>query len=43
MKRRLRNGRQGKMGKVNDKMENVTSGWFFLCWLQNKISMLLRN
>ena len=31
------------MGKINDKMDNITSGWFFLCWFQHKISMALRN
>ena len=39
----LRNGREGKMGKINYKMENITSGWFFLCWFQHDISMILRN
>ena len=37
------NGRDGKMGKTNDKMENITSGWLFLCWFQHDISMVLRN
>ena len=31
------------MGKINDKMENMTSGWFFLRWFQYDISMVLRN
>ena len=34
----LQNGREGKMGKINDKMENITSGWFL-----HDISMVLRN
>ena len=37
------NDRDGKMGKTNDKMENITSGWLFLCWFQHDISMVLRN
>ena len=32
-----------EMGKINDKMENITSGWFFLHWFQHDISMVLRN
>ena len=31
------------MGKINDKMENITPGWFFLRWFQHDISMVLRN
>ena len=31
------------MGKINDKMENITSGWFFLHWFQHDISMVSRN
>ena len=38
----LRNGREGKMGKIN-KMENITSGWLFLPCFQDDISMVLRN
>ena len=43
MKKCLQNGREGKMRKTNDKMENITSGWFFLHWFQHDISMVLRN
>ena len=43
MKTCLRNGREGKLGKINDKMENITSGWFFLRWFQYNISMVLRR
>ena len=32
-----------KMGKINYKMENTTSGWFFLHWFQHDISMVSRN
>ena len=39
----LQNGREGKMGEKNDKMENITSGWFFLHWFQYDISMVFRN
>ena len=31
-----------KNGK-NDKMEKITSGWFFLRWFQYDIYMVLRN
>ena len=31
-----------KMGKINDKMENITSGWFFLSWFQHDTSKVLR-
>ena len=43
MKTCLRNGRERKMGKINDKMDNITSGWFFLSWFQHDISKVLRN
>ena len=43
MKTCSRNGREGKMGKINDKMENITSEWFSLHWFQHDISMVLRN
>ena len=39
----LRNGRERKMEKINDKMENITSGRFFLSWFQHDISKVLRN
>ena len=32
-----------KNGKINNKMENITSEWFFLRWLQHDISMVLIN
>ena len=31
------------MGKINDKMENITSEWFFLHWFHHDISMVLRD
>ena len=31
------------MGKINDKLENITSEWFFLRCFQHDISMVLRN
>ena len=31
-----------KNGKINDKMENTTSGRFFLHWFQHDISMVSR-
>ena len=31
------------MGGRNDKMENITPGWFFLRWFQHDIFMVLRN
>ena len=43
MKACLRNGKEGKMGKINDKMENTTSGWFFLSLFQNDIPMVSRK
>ena len=43
MKTCLRNGRERKMGKINDKMENITLEWFFLSWFQHDTSMVLRN
>ena len=43
MKTCLQNSREGKMGKINDKMETITSRWFFLCWFQHDIPMSLRN
>ena len=43
MKTCQRNGREGKMGKINDKMENTTLGWFFLRWFKHDISMVSRN
>ena len=32
-----------KNGEINDKMESVTSGWFFLSWFQHNISKVLKN
>ena len=32
-----------KNGGKNDKMENITPGWFFLRWFQHDILMVLRN
>ena len=32
-----------KMGKINDKIENIISGWFFVHWFQHDVSMVLRN
>ena len=32
-----------KNGKINDNIENMTSGWFFLRWFQHDIFMVLRN
>ena len=32
-----------KNGENNDKMENITLGWFFQRWFQHNISMVLRN
>ena len=29
--------------KINDKMESITSGWFFLSWFQHVISKVLKN
>ena len=43
MKTCLRNGRKGKMGKINYEMDNITSRQFFLHWLWHDISMALRN
>ena len=43
MKICLGNGRESKIGNSNDKMENITSEWFFLRWFQHNISMALRN
>ena len=44
MKACFQNGREGKMGKINDNVENITSGWFFLHWFhQHDISMVLRS
>ena len=43
MKTCLRNGRERKMGKINDKMDNIALGWFFLSWFQHDISKVLRN
>ena len=43
MKTCLENGREGNMGKINNKMENITSGWFFLHRFQHGISKVLRN
>ena len=43
MKTYLRSGTEGKMGKTNDKMENTTSGWFFLRWFQHDISLVSRK
>ena len=31
------------MGKINDKMENITSGGFSLHWFQDDISMVLKE
>ena len=39
----LQNGIEGKMGKINDKMENITSGTFSLHWFQHDISIVIRN
>ena len=35
--------REGEMGKINVKMENITSAQFFLRWFQHDTSMVLRN
>ena len=43
MKKCLRNSREGKIEKINDNMESITSGWSFLCWLQHDISMFLSS
>ena len=43
MKTCLRNGRKGKMGKINYEMDNITSRQFFLHWLWHDISMALGN
>ena len=32
-----------KIGKINDGMGKITSGWFFLRWFQDDISMVSRN
>ena len=32
-----------KNGKINDKMESITSGWFFLSCFQYDISKVLKN
>ena len=32
-----------KNGKINDKLESITSGWFFLSWFQYDISKVLKN
>ena len=32
-----------KWEKIKDKMENITSVWFFLRWFQHDICMVLRN
>ena len=32
-----------KNEKINDKMKNITSGWFFLSWFQHDISKVLKN
>ena len=32
-----------KMGKINDKMDSITSGWFFPSWFQHDSSKVLRN
>ena len=29
--------------KINDKMESITSGWFFLSWFEYIISKVLKN
>ena len=39
----LQNGIEGKMGKINDKMENITSGTVSLYWFQHDISIVIRN
>ena len=43
MKTCLRTGREENMGKINEKMENLTSEWFSLHWFQHDISMVLKN
>ena len=32
-----------KTGKINEKIENATSKWFFLRWFQHDISIVSRN
>ena len=39
----LRNDREGKIGKINVKMENITSGWFFRHWFHHDICKVLKN
>ena len=43
MKTCLRNGREEKMGKINDEMESTTLGWFFLRSFQYDISIVSRK
>ena len=32
-----------KNGRINDKMESITSGWFFRSWFQHDIFKVLKN
>ena len=43
MKTCLQNGREGKMRKINDEMEDITTGRFSMHWFQHDMSMVLRN
>ena len=39
----LAEGQRKKNEKINDKMDSITSGWFFLSWFQHDISKVLKN